>query len=116
MLPPCRTKTIPSILNPRCDRQTPAWECFAGEGCSHANVPLDLSNSKTLDYQMQAGFLPARGRGYNAIAFDNFALTNDWGACGAFKGGSTGSAWVQLYSPAPGHTAPPRIDPAYVHS
>ena len=85
----------PDLILYTCDRKTPAWECFAGEKCSHVNVPLDLTNPKTLDYQMLAAILPAHKLGYNAIALDNYGITNQWGACGAFKGEN--NSWVQLY-------------------
>ena len=89
-------KNHPELVLYRCDKKTPAWECFAGEGCSHLNVPLDLTNPKTLDYQMSSAVLPAAKIGYRAIALDNYGLTNQWGACGAFKGEN--NAWVQLYT------------------
>ena len=65
-------KNKPELVLYTCDRSTPAWECFAGEGCAHESVPLDLSNPATLDYQMSDGVLPAALAGYNAIAFDNY--------------------------------------------
>ena len=96
----------PDLILYQCDRKTPAWECFAGEGCSHKNVPLDLTNTKTLDYQMEAGVRPAMKLGYNAVALDNYGLTNQWKACGSFKG--KGGAWVQLYD-----EVSPSTDPQY---
>ena len=141
----------PDLVLYTCDRKTPAWECFAGEGCSHVFVPLDLKNPATLEYQMESGVLPAAKLGYrqckirvlaelesallglfsaphphpnqlstqptcfcflsaevprcyttlgvtrryNAIAFDNYAITNQWKACGSFSGPA--GEWVQLY-------------------
>ena len=96
----------PELVLYQCDRKTPAWECFAGEGCAHVSVPLDLTNPATLDYQLQVGVLPASRAGYNAIAFDNFGLRNEWQACGAFRG--PGSSWVQLYD-----AETPKADPKY---
>ena len=86
----------PELVLYQCDRKTPAWECFPGEGCSHVSVPLDLTNPATLDYQMVVGVEPAIKAGYNAIAFDNYAITNQWSACGAYRG--PGGAWVQIYN------------------
>lgn len=54
----------PDLVLYTCDRKTPAWECFAGEGCSHVFVPLDLKNPATLEYQMESGVLPAAKLGY----------------------------------------------------
>eukprot|EP01048_Picozoa_sp_COSAG05_P012692 COSAG05_NODE_1293_length_5260_cov_2.373571_4_plen_307_part_00 len=85
--------------------QTPAWECFSGEGCRHASVPIDLTNPKTLEYQMLA-VKRAKAEGNNAIAFDNYDLHNEWKACGSFSG--PGGAWKQLYD-----AANPREDPQY---
>mmetsp|Transcript_1684 Transcript_1684/g.3587 ORF Transcript_1684/g.3587 Transcript_1684/m.3587 type:complete len:183 (-) Transcript_1684:824-1372(-) len=79
----------PELVLYRYDRATPAWECFAGEGCAHVLVPLDLTNLATLDYKMEAGVLPASRSGYNAIAFDNFGLRNEWRA-------SHSAEWVAL--------------------
>ena len=64
----------PDLVLYQCDKITPCWECFGGEGCRHDSVPLDLTNPKTLDYQMSAGVLPAAKAGYNAIALDNYGL------------------------------------------
>lgn len=96
----------PELVLYTCDKKTPAWECFAGEGCQHVSVPLDLTNPSTLDYQMTAGVLPAAAAGYDAIALDNFGLTNEWFACGAFRG--PGGAWVQLYD-----ASNPKLDAKY---
>ena len=90
----------------QCDRVTPAWECFAGEGCSHVYVPLDLTNPVTLAYQMTVAVKPAKTIGYNAIALDNYGLTNQWKACGAYKGPN--NEWVQLYN-----ATDPKNDPQY---
>ena len=89
-------KHHPELILYRCDRKTPAWECFAGEGCSHVSVPLDLTNPDTLKYQMQVGVIPASKAGYNAVALDNYGLSNTWSACGSYKGKNGG--WVQLYN------------------
>lgn len=96
----------PSLVLYTCDRKTPAWECFAGEGCSHANVPLDLTQPEVLDLQMGWGVLPAKAEGYNAIALDNYGLSNEFLACGSFSGPN--GAWVQKYD-----AADPRNDPKY---
>eukprot|EP01048_Picozoa_sp_COSAG05_P018584 COSAG05_NODE_2741_length_2705_cov_1.798542_2_plen_474_part_01 len=88
----------PELILYQCDRQTPAWECFKGEGCRHDSVPLDLSNPATLDYQMEVSVLPAARAGYTAIALDNFQLENSWGACGSFSGPN--GSWVQLFDPS----------------
>jgi len=86
----------PDLILYQCDRKTPAWECFKGEGCRHDSVPLDLSNPGTLDFQMQAAVLPAAKAGYNALALDNYQLINSWGACGSFSGPN--GSWVQLFN------------------
>ena len=83
---------------------TPAWECFDGEGCRHVNVPLDLTNPATLDFQVDEAAAPAAAAGYTAMALDNFNLKNSWSACGAFRNGS----WVQLYD-----ADDPKSDPKY---
>ena len=88
----------PELVLYRCDRTTPAWECFAGEGCSHAYVPLDLAQPAALAYQLEAAVRPARAAGYSAIGLDNYGLSNSWAACGSFSG--PGGAWVQRYSGA----------------
>eukprot|EP00040_Diaphanoeca_grandis_P013809 m.69741 g.69741 ORF g.69741 m.69741 type:complete len:454 (-) comp24134_c1_seq2:106-1467(-) len=85
----------PELVLYQCDKKTPAWECFAGEGCAHVSVPLDLTNPATLEYQLSAAIVPAAKAGYNAIALDNYGLTNQWSACGSFSGPN--GAWVQLY-------------------
>lgn len=92
-------KNHPDLVLYQCDRVTPAWECFAGEGCAHTSVPLDLTNPATLQYQLETGFQPAASEGYTAIALDNYGLTNQWSACGAFKGPN--NAWVQVSHPFP---------------
>ena len=95
-------KNMPELVLYQCDRVTPAWECFSGEGCSHASVPLDLTNPATLDFQMSAAVLPAKAAGYTAIALDNYGLTNQWKACGVHRGGG----WTQLYNATdPAHDA-----------
>jgi hypothetical protein len=96
----------PSLVLYTCDRATPAWECFSGEGCSHASVPLDLTLPATLEYQMRVGVLPARDAGYNAIALDNYGLSNVWKACGSFSGAN--GSWVQKYN-----ASAPEADSAY---
>ena len=118
----------PDLVLYQCDKKTPAWECFSGEGCRHESVPLDLTNPKTLEYQMSSAVHPAADAGYNAIALDNYGLENEcvqpathrgdwpqiqsppprarWKACGSFSG--PGGAWVQKYS-----AANPRADKQY---
>jgi hypothetical protein len=96
----------PELVLYQCDKKTPAWECFAGEGCAHVSVPLDLTNPLTLEYQMSAAVMPAVKAGYNAIALDNYDVHNTWGACGAFKGPN--KTWVQLYD-----ARNPKDDPKY---
>ena len=96
----------PELVLYQCDGITPAWECFAGEGCSHVSVPLDLTNPETLKYQMNNGVIPAAKAGYNAIALDNYALNNEWSACGSYKG--INHSWVQLYD-----QINPKKDPQY---
>ena len=96
----------PELVLYQCDKVTPAWECFSGEGCRHESVPLDLTNPKTLDYQISAAVKPAATEGYNAIALDNYGLSNQWKACGSFSGSN--GTWVQKYS-----AADPRKDPQY---
>ena len=96
----------PTFVLYQCDRVTPAWECFAGEGCSHVSVPLDLTNPSVLEYQLNVAVAPAKKIGYNAIALDNYSLRNEWKACGAFKGKN--GEWVQLYD-----KTDPQNDPQY---
>ena len=73
------------------------------------SVPLDLTNPGTLDFQMQEGILPAAAEGYNAIAFDNYAITNQWSACGSYSGPN--DSWVQLYGK---NGTDPKTDPQCV--
>jgi len=97
----------PALVLYKCDRVTPAYECYAGEPCpdgNHPDVPLDIGNPDTVAVQVKLGVAPAAAAGYTALALDNFALDNDWKACGSFSG--PGGAWVQRYTGA--HT-----DPAY---
>jgi hypothetical protein len=96
----------PELVLYQCDKKTPAWECFSGEGCAHISVPLDLTNPSTLAYQMSVGIMPAVKAGYNAIALDNYDVRNTWGACGAFSGKN--QTWVQLYD-----ATNPKTDPKY---
>ena len=88
----------PELVLYQCDQVTPAWECFAGEGCSHAYVPLDLAQPAVLAYQLEVAVRPAKAAGYSAIGLDNYGLGNSWNACGSFSG--AGGAWVQRYSGA----------------
>ena len=99
----------PELVLYTCDQKTPAWECFSGEGCSHVNVPLDLTQPGTLAYQLKYGVDPAKAAGYSAIAFDNFGLRNQWKACGSFSGPN--GAWKQIYDAAdPEHDAQYALD------
>ena len=99
----------PELVLYTCDQKTPAWECFSGEGCSHVNVPLDLTQPGTLAYQLRYGVDPAKSAGYSAIAFDNFGLRNQWKACGSFSGPN--GAWKQIYDAAdPEHDAQYALD------
>jgi len=86
----------PSLVLYTADRKTPAWECFAGEGCAHVSVPLDLTNPATLAYQIENAVAPAAAAGYSAIALDNYGVRNAWNASGAWKGPH--GEWVELYA------------------
>jgi len=77
-------------------------------GCAHVGVPLDLTNPATLAFQVRHGLLPAKAAGFNAISYDNYVLTNDFLACGAYKGAN--GSWVQIYS-----DSDPKHDPQYTH-
>lgn len=72
----------------QCDQKTPAYEF------GDPNVSLDITNPAVVDWQVQTFAVPAAAAGYDAIAADNFTLTNDFGACGIFENGS----WKALYT------------------
>jgi hypothetical protein len=71
-----------------CDRTTPVKEF------TDPNLTLDISNPAVIAWQADSYGLPASQAGYDAIAADNFELSNAFGACGVFRGGQ----WVGLYS------------------
>ncbi len=79
----------------RCDQTTPVLEF------SDPNLTLDISNPAVIDWQAQSYGLSASEAGYDAIAADNFVLSNAFGACGVFRNGQ----WVQLYT---GSTTDPK--------
>jgi hypothetical protein len=72
----------------KCDQTTPAFEG------TDPNVPLDISNPAVLAWQVQTYATPAAATGYDAIAADNYDLSNAYGGCGAFVGGT----WKALYT------------------
>jgi hypothetical protein len=72
----------------QCDQQTPAYEF------GDPNVSLDITNPAVVDWQVQEFAVPAAAAGYDAIAADNFTLTNVFGACGIFENGT----WKALYT------------------
>ena len=80
--------THPDWVLYKCDKVTPAYE-FGG-----SNVPLDISNPAVLAWQVQNYGAKASAAGYDAIAADNYVLTNVFGACGIYQKGS----WRQLYT------------------
>ena len=57
-------------------------------------VPLDISNPLVRQFQLNNCTGPAAAVGYDAVAFDNYGFTNDFGCAGVWRDGS----WVQLYS------------------
>jgi len=78
----------------RCDRKTPAWNHYAGEGNNETDlIPIDFSNPAVVQWQLEQLVATANGRGYDAIAWDNYALENEFLACGAFRNGT----WTPLY-------------------
>jgi hypothetical protein len=92
-------QNYPSNIFFKCDRVTPAYECFSGQPCRPV-VPLDLSVPSTLDIQFLLGAGPAAAAGFDAVCLDNFSTVNTWGGCGSFSG--PGGAWVQRYNGSTG--------------
>jgi hypothetical protein len=72
----------------QCDQTTPAFEG------TDPNVPLDISNPAVLAWQVQTFATPASAAGYDAIAADNYDLSNAYGGCGVFVNGT----WKALYA------------------
>eukprot|EP01052_Picozoa_sp_SAG31_P046272 SAG31_NODE_8780_length_1388_cov_2.466253_1_plen_337_part_10 len=73
----------------KADRKTPAYQ-YDDTCC----VPLDISNPLVRQFQLNNCTGPAAAAGYDAVAFDNYGFTNDFGCAGVWRDGS----WVQLYS------------------
>eukprot|EP00041_Stephanoeca_diplocostata_P011807 m.195517 g.195517 ORF g.195517 m.195517 type:complete len:450 (+) comp18677_c0_seq1:194-1543(+) len=94
----------PEFVVYQCDGKTPAWNHYNGEGWAEsALIPLDVSSDAVIDWQVETLVRPAIDKGYDAIAWDNFGLNNNFKACGVFRNGR----FVKLYS---GETSG---DPAY---
>lgn len=72
----------------RCDRRTPA------ELDGLRNVPLDISNSAVVRWQMQTYAGGIESGGYDALAEDLVGLNNANGGCGVFVGG----VWHQRFT------------------
>lgn len=72
----------------QCDQTTPAYEF------GDTNVSLDITNPAVVDWQVQTFGVPAAAAGYDAIAADNFTLSNSFAACGVFEKGK----WKALYT------------------
>ncbi len=72
----------------QCDQKTPAYEF------GDPNVPLDISNPDVVAWQVSSYGVPAAAAGYDAIAADNYVLTNEFAACGIFENGQ----WTALYT------------------
>lgn len=73
----------------QCDQKTPATVP------GYANVDLDVSNPAVQAFQL--GIIKdAAAQGFDAIAFDLYALVNYRHACGVWRNGQ----WVQLYTGA----------------
>ena len=89
----------PDMIMYKCDRTTPAYECFPGESCPYGPVPLtplDVSLPKTLAWQVTHRMLPALKLGYQAVDLDNYCLDNPFAACGSYSGAN--GSWVQKYT------------------
>lgn len=72
----------------RCDKVTPAWS----QGLPQ--VPLDISNSATVQWQIQTYGGKAEAQGYAGIAADLVGFTNGNNGCGVWVNGT----WVQKFS------------------
>jgi hypothetical protein len=80
-----------------CDRKTPAWTTYPGEPFSEtALIPLDISNPDVIDWQIETYAKPSIEQGYDAIAWDNFDLNNQFRACGVWR--KNGTEWVQKFA------------------
>ena len=53
-----------------------------------------MSNPEVVAWQVEHLVTPARDKGYDAVAWDNYGLDNGFQGCGVFRDGT----WVQLYS------------------
>lgn len=73
----------------QCDQKTPAVEG------TDPNIPLDISNPAVIAWQVQTFAAPASSAGYDAIAADNYDLSNAYAGCGVFVNGTT---WKALYT------------------
>ena len=87
----------PSWVVYKSDRKTPAYS-YADVSC----VPLDISNPEVIAFQLNNCTAPAKARGFDAIAVDNFGWTNDFGASGVFRDGH----WVEMYNGTDVHGEP----------
>jgi hypothetical protein len=88
-----------------CDKQTVAYEW------GPPNVPIDITNSAVLNYQMQEvsssfSSVPP-GFAYNGMGWDNVSLVNWVPRCGTWQG----STWTPLYGGQGAY-----VDPLYVNS
>jgi len=76
----------PELVLYRCDRKTPALECWPGGiPCTRLSIPLDLTLNGTLAWQMAAAVLPAKAAGQRVIELDNYNLCEPT-ACTPFRG------------------------------
>ena len=76
----------PELVLYRCDRKTPALECWPGGiPCTRLSIPLDLTLNQTLEWQMAEAVLPAKAAGQRVIELDNYNLCEPT-ACTPFRG------------------------------
>jgi len=75
----------------QCDQTTPAWV-----GGLPDNVPLDVSNTQVVAYQMALVGPYMQANGYNSLAADVISLKNANGGCGVWTQNHT--VWVQKFT------------------
>lgn len=63
------------------------------------NIPLDITNSEVIDWQISTYAVPAAAAGFDAIAADMFGLGNAFGACGVWE---APGKWKTLYKSGAG--------------
>lgn len=84
-------KHRPEFVVYQCDQKTPAG--WSGPGATL--VPLDISNSDVVAYQVENLVRPSAELGYDGMAWDNFGFFNSQRACGVF---TREGKWVQKFS------------------